>query len=248
MKNFTKLFVALPLMAVLSAGAFTACSSDDSEKEGEAYVCDTCPQSPDALAVNDNSVKGVYKGIFIGSTGTVHINIQNGSNTITATLVIDGDTIVLTSNVEVVEGQTLVAPFTGMYNGSPVSVTLSIGSGGGNPTMVSSDIPGHPNAVFELYKETSTSMIEAFEGTYSTTNDQQGTFNIILSRSLGLWGGIARENGEAETSHVDGTVDADGTITEENGTEMGDIDGDQLSGTFQDGNGATVTITGYRTL
>lgn len=246
MKNFTKLIAALPLMAVLS---LVSCSSDDSGKSNEPdYVCETCSQTPDALAVNDNSIKGVYKGIFVGSTGTISIDIQNGSNIITATLVIDGDTIVLTSDVTVVEGETFVAPFTGTYNGSPISVTLSVGSGGSNPTMVSSDIPGHPNAVFELYKETSTSMIEAFEGTYSSTNGDEGTFNIVLSRSLGLWGGIAKENGENELDHIDGTVDADGTITADNGIEMGDIDGDELNGSFQDNNNATITITGYRTL
>lgn len=247
MKNFKNLF-AFAALAVFALTTVSCSSDDDSGNQNEPYVCETCVDSPDALAEHDNSVKGVYKGIFVGSTGTVYIDIQNGSNNITATLVIDDETIVLTSTVAVVDGQPYMAPFTGTYNGEEVSVTLSVGLGGSNPTMVSSDIPGHPDAVFTVYKETSTSMIEAFEGTYSRSGGETGTFNILLSTALNAWGGIAKENGETDTTNVSGTINGNGQLVNDQGVVMGTLDGDEIDGSFQDGSGATVTITGYRTL
>jgi len=240
------------LFAFAAAAVFAlttvSCSSDDSGNNGnEPYVCETCADTPDALAVHDNSVRGVYKGIFVGSTGTVYIDIQNGSNDITATLVIDDETIVLTSAVEVIDGHPYTAPFTGMYNGEEISVILSVGLGGSSPTMISSDIPGHPNAVFTVFKETSTSMIQAFEGTYTRTGGETGTFNILLSTALNAWGGIAKENGETDTTNVSGTINGDQLVNDQ-GVIMGTLDGDEINGSFQDNSGATVTITGYRTL
>jgi hypothetical protein len=146
-------------MVLLMLGIlFNSCSKDDGGSQ--KYECATCVNIPDALAENDNSGKGVYKGIIVGSTGSLSIDIQNGSNTITAIMVLDGITVNLISNVSYVEGQAYVAPFTGMYNnGSPITLTFSVGLSGANPTMISSDIPGHPNAVFTIYKESSTSLI-----------------------------------------------------------------------------------------
>ena len=167
MKTLKKFLVYLLLPAFLTGMSVVvfSCSKDDSK--APAYTCVSCHDTPDALVANDADVKGVYKGIVVGSTGTLSIDIQNGSSTITATMVLDGITAILTSNVATVAGQAYVAPFTGTYNGSPISITFSVGLGGATPTMVTSDIPGHPNATFQIYKETSTSLIEAFQGTYS---------------------------------------------------------------------------------
>ena len=242
MKTVKKLF----LPALCMAMSFISCSKDDS-KSTPAYACATCHDTPDALAVNDASVMGIYKGIVVGSTGTISINIQNGSNTITGTMVLDGTTVLLTSNVTVVDGQSYVAPFTGTYNGSPISITFSVGLGGATPTVVTSDIPGHPTAIFEIYKETSTSLIEAFQGTYSKPGES-GVFNIVLSRALAKWGGVAKENGGTENNEVSGTINASNQLIEENGTNMATISGDVMSGSFSDGNGATITINGTRTL
>lgn len=244
MKTIKKLLIKL-ILSVFILGTVSSCSKDDSNNP--VATCDTCVTAPDALAVNDASVKGIYKGVFVGSTGSISINIQNGSSTITATLVIDGVIVLLTSNVEVVDGAAYVAPFTGLYNGNPISVTFSVGSGGELPTMTSSSIPGHPDAVFNLFKENSTSLIEAFEGTY-TQPGQTGTFNIVVARSLSKWGGISRKDGTQETNVIDG-----GTIVNTNqlkldGVVLGTITGDEIHGTFKNGDNETVTINGTRTL
>ncbi|PWA07441.1 hypothetical protein [Flavobacterium psychrotolerans] len=226
---------------------FTSSCSKDEKTPDPVYTCLTCKTTPEALAVNDVSVKGIYKGIVVGSTGTIAINIQNGSNTITATMVLDGVSVALTSNVSIVDGQSYVAPFTGTFNGSPITMTFSVGLGGSTPVIVSSSIPGHPNAVFNLYKETSTSLIEAFEGTYSKTGES-GTFNILLSKGIGKWGGIVKKGTDSVTGEIKGTYSTSNQIIDENGTVVGVVAGDVLHGSFLDGNNNTVTTNGHRTL
>lgn len=248
MKNFKRLIAVLilPVFFIGMVSLLFSCSNDDDAPD-TSYVCASCKTTPDALAANDASVKGVYKGIVVGSTGTLSINIQNGSSTITATMVLDGVMVALTSNVAVVDGQTYVAPFTGTFNGSPISMTFSVGLGGASPTMVSSSIPGHPNAVFELYKETSTSMIEGFEGTYAVSDGEKGTFNILLSRSLLKWGYVVRENGTTDSDSGSGTINGSNQLILD-GRVIGTITGDALNGSFKDDNNKTITITGKRTL
>ena len=246
MKTTTKILV-LPML-LFAVGVFlNSCSKDDTSSS--KFECTTCVNVPDALAANDNSGKGMYKGIVVGSTGSLSINIQNGTNMITAVMVLDGTTINLTSQVSYVEGQAYVAPFTGMYNGVPVTLNFSVGLSGANPTMISSDIPGHPNAVFNIYKESSSSLIEAFEGTYSKTGES-GTFNFILSRGLNKWGGVAKKNGTgAETNEINGTINSNNQlIVTENGVNIGTISGDEINGQFKDDENNTITLKGKRTL
>ena len=248
MKTLKKFLVYLLLPAFLTGMSIAVIScSKDNEDADPVYVCASCNDTPDALAVNDASVNGIYKGIVVGSTGTISINIQNGSNTITATMVLDGVSVLLTSAVSVVDGQSYVAPFTGTYNGSPISITFSVGMGGATPTVVTSDIPGHPSATFEIYKETSTSLIEAFQGTY-TTPSKTGVFNIVLSRALSRWGGIAKEDGTNENDEIGGTISASSQLIEENGTNVATISGDVINGSFIGGDNETVTVQGSRTL
>lgn len=242
MKTIKKTFLVLPVL--FTALFLNSCSKDSSDDP--EYVCTTCNDTPQGVAANDVSAKGLYKGVVVGSTGTISIDIQNGSSTITATMVLDGVTVNLTSNVSVVNGETYIAPFTGMMNGSPVTLTFRVGAGGEQPTMISSDIPGHPNAQFILAKETSTSLIEAFVGTYSAGNDT-GTFNVVLSTALSKWGYIAKDDQTGEINDGDGII-VDGNKLMEDSRQMGTISGDEINGSFTDSDGDAVTLEGQRTL
>lgn len=239
-----RIFSLATLLLLIFAG-LSSCKKDNTP---DNYTCATCVKTPEANAAHDASSKGIYKGILIASTGTIKFDIANNGNTITAVMIIDGKTVNLTSNVTWVNGQAYVAPFTGTLNNQTVTINFSVGASGSNPTVVSSNIPGHPNAVFTIVKETSNSLIECFEGTYSTTRPERGTFNILIARSLGLWGGVAREEGTTVDESIDGTVAPDGTFKDDNGRTMGKLTGDQLSGSFKDSNNNTVTISGRRTL
>lgn len=227
--------------------SFVSCSEEEDEKE--KYECATCVDTPDALAVNDNSIKGIYKGTVVGSSGSIFIDIQNGSNAITARIVLDGITINLVSNVSLVEGEPYIAPFEGNYNGGAITVVFSVGLNGTNPTIMSSDIPGHPNAVFTVYKETSTSLIEAFEGEFMAGGNS-GIFNIILSREINKWEGIAKKNNSgSEVTEIGGTINSNNELIQsESGKKLGKISGDTVSGSFTDEDGENVTFNGERTL
>lgn len=241
LKHVKAVFLSLGMMLFI----VTACKKDAATPD--PYKCTACIAAPQALAANDAISKGVYKGVVIGSTGTVAFNILNGGSTITATLVIDGTTAELTSSVTWTAGAPYVAPFTGTLNGTAVSITFSVSASGSNPEVTSSDIPGHTTASFTIVKETSTSLIECFEGIYHTTKPEDGTFNLILSRTAKLWGAIAHKDGSSETNDAGGVITGD-KIIESNGTEMGTLSGDEINGSFTDNNGKTVTIKGKRTL
>jgi hypothetical protein len=234
------------IVCALALLTFASCKKDKTETT--PYSCATCVRQPDALAANDASSKGIYKGIVIGSSGTIMFDIANNGTSITALMVIDGTTVNLASSVSWVAGQPYISPFTGTLNGSPVSITFSVDINGQDPTVTASSIPGHPNAVFTVVKELSNALVECFEGNYSTSEPATGTFNIMLSRSLGLWSGTARETGSTSTDDVDGTIVNNKLIDSSNGVEVGTLNLDVITGTFTDSNGSTVTINGQRTL
>jgi hypothetical protein len=125
-------------------------------------------------------------------------------------------------------------------------VNFSVGMDGSNPIVTSSDIPGHPGVDFIIIKETSTSLVEAFIGTYHTTLPEDGVFNILLNRSTNTWYAIARENGQSDEDTLSGTISNNNLV---NGSQtIGTLNGDGLTGSFQDAGQRTVTITGQRVL
>jgi len=224
----------------------TGCKKDN--KADDAYKCTTCATSPEAKPANDGSSKGIYKGIVIGSTGSIKFDIQNAGTVIKASLTIDGTSVELTSAITWNGDRAYTAPFTGLLNGQSVTIQFSVGMDGSEPTITSATIPGHPNATFIIAKEASTALIECYEGTYHTTKPEDGTFNLILSRSLNLWGAIARQNGQSETNGVSGVIVNNKLIGDDGTTTMGTLSNDQISGSFKDDNNTTVTIQGKRTL
>lgn len=233
--------------------SFTACvlfasCKKDKEPETPSYTCTGCKATPDALAANNSSSKGIYKGFVIGSSGTILFDVANNGTLITAVMVLDGVTINLSSAVAWVSGQPYAANFTGMLNGAPVTINFSVGVNGSSPTINASNIPGHPNATLTVIKETSTSLVECFEGTYNTTLPESGTFNMIMLRSAGLFGGASRKTGTTDSDGFDGTISNNELFVSGQQGRIGTLNNDQISGSSLDGNGKTVTISARRTL
>jgi hypothetical protein len=239
------LYSILAIVTIATVAA--SCKKSDSGSTTPTYTCATCKTTPDGIAANDASSKGVYKGVVIGSTGTIMFNILNGGTTITATMVLDGATINLTSAVTWVAGVSYVAPFTGTFSGGTITINFSVSASGGTPIITTSSIPGHPNSSFTVIKETSTSLIECYEGTYHTTLPEDGTFNLLLSRSLKAWRADARKAGTTGTNSEDGTITSDNKLVESGGKIVGTLSGDAISGDSQDNNGKTVSISAKRT-
>jgi hypothetical protein len=240
-----KKILSLTLLIVVVLATFTSCKKSSNKKPD--YTCTTCKTTPDAVAANDNSSKGIYKGIVVGSTGTIKFDINNAGNTVTATLVIDGATVNLTSTVTWTAGVAYTAPFTGTLNGAAVTINFTVSDTGDGPSVTSSNIPGHAGAVFSLAKESSTALVEAYEGTYTTTKPENGTFNILLSRALARWGAVARKDGSSEVSHGNGTI-VNGVLIDTSNKNIGTLSGDGIDGKFTDSNGITITLIGKRTL
>ncbi|MDX2001126.1 MAG: hypothetical protein SFW35_01755 [Chitinophagales bacterium] len=238
---FIHTFATVAVAAVL----FTGCKKDDDDNNNNAYTCTTCVQSPDALAANDASSAGVYKGTLLGSSGTINLVLLNGGTTTTAYVNFDGGTATLTTNdlSQWTAGQPINnALFTGVTspNGDTVSAYFSVDANGQNPT-VNVTIPGH-TVVVALYKELSTALVKAFEGTY--TGDLQGGFNVILQGNNYT---ILNDNGAAdENTLVNGRIEyttPGGTVIDGEFT-----DADNANGTWTETDGDNGTWQFRRTL
>ena len=74
-RSFFKLLMISSFFFLISS-----CSDNSSSEEvvfSNDYICPTCKTSPEALAENDNSSKGIYIGI--SDKGILYINIDNNS-------------------------------------------------------------------------------------------------------------------------------------------------------------------------
>ncbi|MCW3128392.1 MAG: hypothetical protein JWO03_4050 [Bacteroidetes bacterium] len=220
------------------------------KSETAAYKCATCATSPTAAAANDNSGKGIYKGTIAGSTGTVLIDIENSSNSISAVIIIDGQTINLSSTSAYTAGQPYTGVFTGSYSGQAASITFVVDANGGSPTVTAINIAGHPNATIVVFKELSTSQVVCYEGTFGGTSS--GVFNMIINTQANTWMTIAKDNNHSTATLVSGTVSGTSVSCTSciggAGTVSGTISGDNINGSWNDGQGGSGTWACHKTL
>ena len=80
-------------MVIIALTTFQSCSSSD-----DSSGTNNLNQTPQAKSEYDQSNFGLYKGVFVGSSGIVIIDINNTNNTIFATLIIDNVTYNFSSN------------------------------------------------------------------------------------------------------------------------------------------------------
>jgi hypothetical protein len=137
-------------------------------------------ETPEASELFNTSNFGIYKGVFVGSSGIVLINLNNNNNTISASLKIDGVNYIFSTNESITENQQTEINFTNNDN----SFVFNVSSTGTDPEITNLSIQGHPNAETILVKETSERLTKVFEGTYNgIDNDDAGVFNAIVSGS-----------------------------------------------------------------
>jgi len=244
-------FLVSSLVTIALFGMFFISCKKSSGSVSPSYKCTGCITTPEAVAANDNSSKGIYKGIIVGSSGTIKFDIMNSDATIKAYMVVDGVSDTLTASVAWVSGVSYVSAFTGTFNGQAVSITMSLDANGGNPTITAMNIPGHPNATLTISKETSSNLVECFEGTYTNaTTGKNGTLNLIISPGLNKWYGQARETGSGSSQNMVGTI-SNNTLSYDDGhgfTVTGTLSGDQTNGTWKDSQPENGTWTAKRTL
>ena len=223
-----KIFLFLAMSAIT-----ISCSSDSSRPA----LSDT----PQAKVEFDNSNFGIYKGVFIGSTGTVLIDINN-EGFLEAILTIDGSSSTYTST----EVATLNSTMEGLTftNGSN-SFDFNVGDNGSNPTVSNINISGHPNASIVVLKEFHNVLCKCYLGSFG--GDDSGTFNAIIVD--------ARFDGIAWSIDGESAFNTDGTVTGtsitgvfEGGTFTGTISGGNISGSWQNTLGESGGWSGNRKL
>ncbi|MCO5237383.1 MAG: hypothetical protein M9933_14050 [Chitinophagaceae bacterium] len=252
----------LKIIPVLLAVVVSFSCSKESKDNDDDYTCTSCSSAPVAVAANNTVSKGIYKGVLIGSSGTLIFDIQNTTHTITGTMVIDGNVVTLACDVTDLDPSAdFEASFTGTLNANPVTIRFRVDKKGANPTIVSANIPGHPDAVFIVAKETSDTLLECYEGTYTISGDwtEKGTYNFLIARKSGggTWQAIAAEDGfPEEFTYGKGPVSGN-DIVDPNRLGQGvdvviaTINGHTISGNFvdtEDDEKATINHKGKRTL
>ena len=205
-----------------------SCSDDDKD----SYKCSECSTTPDASAAYDASGQGVYKGLVVGSSGTIQINIQNDGSTYNAVLTLDDETYTLTTESTFNSEGGFQGCFYGTMNETnDISICFHTSADGTSYEVYGIEIPGHANATIELIKEYSTALVAVYEGTFS--GDASGVFNMVVQGQY--WAVIARTT-DNETAEEEGTV-ANGTLSC-SGCDVeitGSVKGDEASGKWNTG-------------
>ena len=112
----------------------------------------------------NNSSAGVYKGIVIGSTGTITFTINNGDNVVKGFLNIDNQKDTLSTTTTIISGQPLInVVFTGRLS----SMTLNANADGSHANLTAIHITGHSNPTIFIIHENSTKQVYCYEGTFS---------------------------------------------------------------------------------
>lgn len=175
---------------------------------------------PSAKPADDNKASGVYKGTFVGSTGTFKLIIQ--SNLIIGYLAIKNDDawpesyVLTTDDIEAsdLNGAITNALFTNVDQ--TVKLYFSVNADGSNPE-IELDIAGHETIDVAIYKETSETLIKIYEGFLYRTYVDEGVqvkahFNVLLGpdslarityksvEEYGLENGISGTKGEESYS------------------------------------------------
>jgi uncharacterized protein YaiE (UPF0345 family) len=218
MKSILKTILALMLIGTVTF----SCSSDKDEPEQSQLT-----ETPTAVKKFDSSNFGTYKGVFVGSTGTIVIN--QDENTKTAVLIIDGKEYTYTTTETCTIGQVT----TGLtFKNGESSFDFNVGASGEVPNISNITIVGHPNASIEIQKEKSDKIVKCYVG-ISTDEDGKSNpnaFNFYIfgenligiahndsGTALIVTGTVANNAFTGIVEYIKGTVEANikGTINGE---------------------------------
>ena len=168
MKTFFSKKLLVLLIAAFAIALFACQKSHNSTTTTATGLAST----PETKAQYNNTSFGVYKGVIIGSTGTIVFKINNGDNVVKGYLSIDNTKDTLSTTQTLVAGQAINnVRFTGRIS----SMTLSVNADGSNASLSNISITGHNNVTIFIIHENSTKQVLCYEGTYS--GNLSGTLN-----------------------------------------------------------------------
>jgi hypothetical protein len=192
MKNFlVKTLLSITII-------FASCSENDPL----ITINDSAEELPIALSQYDNSNYGIYKGVFVGSSGTILVNLNN-NGVISVSLTIDGVNYPFTSSETITENQQTEITFAYENN----SFSFTVNADGSNPLITNVSIEGHPDASIIVVKENSSYVAQLYEGSYEgiDQNNDQGTFNaIVFNGEVYI---LSKSSVYGSTSYASGLVD-----------------------------------------
>lgn len=144
------------------------------KKSGNNSVSNNFPGSAETKSQYDNTSFGVYKGVILGSTGTIVIKINNGDNIIKAYLSISGTKDTLSTTQQVVSGQAINnLALTGKIS----SFSFSAYANGDSVKITNLAITGHPGSIALVTHENSSQQVFCYEGSFTGT--QSGNICFI---------------------------------------------------------------------
>lgn len=224
------------LLLVAATLIFSGCGDDEN---GPSFA-----NSPEARPENDASGKGIYKGVLIGSSGYVKVNMDNaGNGSISLTLNIDG------TNYNLITLQTyspeygFEGNFIGLVGGDSATIGFYTNANGTSYGFFNINIPGHPNACLQLAKERSNALVRCFGGTFSGSDS--GTINFLLYDDE--WNALARGSGDSDCAELDGILNGNTLVCDCDFDGDGDDDldftgtlsGNSMSGTWSSPDGGS---------
>lgn len=183
-----------------------------------------------ARAEHDTSNYGLYKGVFVGSTGIVLISLRNENDYILATIRIDGR-LYQFSTTGILEANKHTEL---LFKSGNSYFTFSVDANGGNATISGISIEGHADASIVLLKERSDALVRCFEGSFK--GSQEGTWNLIV-KGIQLQG-LVRSG--STTTLATGLVNPDQSIFGEVSSGAifdGKIERNKVSGTWKNETG-----------
>lgn len=167
--------------------------------------------------------------MLIGSSGTIKVILQDGKSEVIVT--IDGTTKTLASTTlgSWTSGQALNNV---LFSNGAWSINLTIDADGADPYITAS-IPGHPDIVIIVAKETSTQLLKAYEGTFTGNGvaAPENSWNFLSNGSV-VYG--IHSDGSGSTENVIGIVNGNSVSGSTTGgaNYTGSFSGDNVSGTW----------------
>ena len=190
------------------------------------HSCSNCDPSTDEKLPNESIAKtaynnsnfGIYKGILVGSSGIVMININNNGTT-NALLTIDGVRLEFNAIEQVTEHQSTPIRFANNDN----SFDFMVGENGENPTILNCNFKNYPQVKIQVAKEQSSSPIKCYQGRY--TGNDAGIFNFYIDEKGGIYG-------MAKSKYNDNILPLNGSLYSENSITGAIIADGEFEGTI----------------
>ncbi|RTY95353.1 hypothetical protein [Flavobacterium sp. GT3R68] len=274
MKNvkFNSLCIQVSRLFIIPVVLFTFYSCSDSDPKSDVpnevvsapYRCLSCKTVSEAKSENDSSFEGIYVGV--NPKSSVVVDLMNATDALTAKMRIGGEVVNFSAKDYILDGDTYMAHFDGQYQNEPIAFNFSVLADGSNAKIASDSFP----EVFTVVKETSTSMIEVFDGTWTVKDDPTpleieaknieldtisfepdaiyvvGRFNMLLARSNGQnawWRGVNTLN--QLITYPSGLIQSNQMFDTENHF-IGTLNMDELRGVYVDKNNQKIYLTTRR--